>query len=175
MGEKKKLWKNWGATVEKYAYKLITRRIKLKYITKQSIIIIRAKNATYLFSFVQKEKRINVSGNTYRYIKRIHIYRKYTMHLLRTYVLYVFRRVKHTQKRVECEENIFENGWSVAWNSPNIERNSNGAAISVFLPGDSSSFVSVPGTVGGVCVMWDKTALVLRIQDCASARLESYP
>lgn len=38
------------------------------------------------------------------------------------------------------------------------QRNSNGVAISVFLLGDSSSFVSVPGTVGGACVMWDKTA-----------------
>lgn len=37
------------------------------------------------------------------------------------------------------------------------QRNSNGVAISVFLLGDSSSFVSVPGTVGGACVMWDKT------------------
>lgn len=50
-------------------------------------------------------------------------------------------------------------GWCVAWNSTDwsSERHrgiatNDGAAISVFLHGDSSSFVSVQSTVGGVAV-----------------------
>lgn len=49
------------------------------------------------------------------------------------------------------------------------QRNSNGVAISVFLLGDSSSFVSVPGTVGGACVMWDKTASTEALTVASSA------
>lgn len=42
---------------------------------------------------------------------------------------------------------------------PEFAGNGNCAAISVFLLGDSSSFVSVGGTVGSGRVMWDKTAM----------------